>query len=74
MSFTTLYSYSTIVLIWVIELNKVISVFSIFVYAVLFCVIIFKVDGSTLLWDLSDNAQGSLDGSLSLKVPTYSTG
>lgn len=39
-----------------------------------FCVIFFKVDGSTLLWDLSDNAQGSLDGSLSLKVPTYSTG
>lgn len=57
-----------------IKLYKVISVCSIFVYSVLFCVMFFKVDGSTLLWDLSDNAQGSLDGSLSLKVPTYSTG
>lgn len=56
------------------KLCKVIFICSLFVYSVQFCTIFFKVDGSTLLWDLSDNAQGSLDGSLSLKVPTYSTG
>lgn len=53
------------------KLSKVIFVCCLFVYSVQY---FFKVDGSTLLWDLSDNAQGSLDGSLSLKVPTYSTG